>query len=37
VALEKKENAKQRGAGSPDRADMRAMLFDSSCDWIGEW
>ena len=34
VALEKKETMKRRGAGSPDRADMLAMLFDSSCDWV---
>ena len=34
IAMEKKEETKKRVGGSPDRADMLAMLFDSSCEWV---
>ncbi len=32
--IEEKHKMKQRLRRSPDRADMLAMLFDSSCDWV---
>lgn len=34
IRIESKEEMKKRGVHSPDRADMLAMLFDSSLDWI---
>ncbi len=33
IQLESKDEMKKRGRGSPDRADMLAMLFDSTGDW----
>ena len=37
IKMESKEEMKKRGGRSPDRADMLALLFDSSCDWVGAW
>jgi phage terminase large subunit len=34
IQIESKDQMKKRGTGSPDHADMLAMLFDSSLDWL---
>jgi hypothetical protein len=35
IKMEEKSEMKKRIGRSPDRADMLAMLFDSSCEWVG--
>jgi len=34
IQIESKDQMKKRGQGSPDRADMLAMLYDSSLEWV---